>query len=876
MKLLRKDETMDKIVIIDGHSLIYRAFYALPELMTAEGLHTNAIYGFLNMLNRVIEEESPEYISVAFDMKAPTFRKDAYDGYKANRKKMPGELREQIPAIKEILDAYRIHRMEFEGYEGDDLIGTLAKECGSQGLKVVIVTGDKDALQLVDENIGVMLTKKGISNTKTYDSEAVFEEFGVSPKQIADYKGLVGDKSDNIPGVKGIGKKTAESLLQRFNTVEELYERIEELEKKNLRDKLEAESEEAFLSKRLATIAVNVPIAFSIEELAHLEPDSERLREYFVKYEFKSLLLKVAKASSNPIEVKDVETEIIVTEEEISALHKRAVKIGHIGCMAFQNNEAEDKANASYVLFLGEKAYSIDESLSTSNAAGKLLSDENIEKIGYNIKESCLLAKKDGLEMKNIGFDIKIAEHMLHPSGSDYSIENIATSRTGSGLGLSNPKVMNNLEYGGKALRAIENLRESMLMELKENELLHVFKEVEMPLIEVLAEMEKNGFYIDTARLNELDKEFTEKLVSIEQSIYEHASEEFNINSTKQTGHILFEKLGLPALKKTKTGYSTNQKVLEKIKNKHPIVEEIMEYRQYMKLKSTYVDGLGKLINSDTKRLYPNFNQTATVTGRLSTSEPNLQNIPVRLEMGRKLRQIFIAEGERKLVDADYSQIELRVMAHLSKDNGLIEAFNNGIDIHTLTASQVFDVPVEEVTSEQRGRAKGVNFGIIYGISDFGLSDNIGISIKEAASYIDQYFEKYPNVKNFMDNQIDEAKKLGYVRTMFNRKRYIPELKSNNRNIRSFGERTAMNTPIQGSAADIIKIAMIKIHKELKDRELKSKLVLQIHDELIIETEPSEIEEVKELMRRNMECAVEMDVPLIVDMKVGESWYETK
>ncbi|MBK5251054.1 MAG: DNA polymerase I [Peptostreptococcaceae bacterium] len=867
---------MNKIVIIDGHSLIYRAFYALPELMTAEGLHTNAIYGFLNMLNRVIEEESPEYISVAFDMKAATFRKEAYEGYKANRKKMPVELREQIPAIKEILDAYRIHRMEFEGYEGDDLIGTLAKECGSQGLKVVIVTGDKDALQLVDENISVMLTKKGISNTKMYDSEAVFDEFGVAPKQIADYKGLVGDKSDNIPGVKGIGKKTAESLLQRFNTVEELYERIDELEKQNLRDKLEAESEEAFLSKRLATIALNVPIDFSIEELALLEPDCERLREYFVKYEFKSLLLKTAKSSKNPDEVEDIETEKVKTEEEISALHKTAAKIGNIGCMAFKNNEVEDKANASYVMFCGEKAYLIDGILSTSNAVRKLLSDENIEKSGYNIKESCLLAKKDGIEMKNIGFDIKIAEHMLHPSGADYSLENIVMSRTGNGLGLSTSKETNNLEYGGRALRAIENLRESMLMELEENGLLHVFKEVEMPLIEVLAEMERNGFYIDTVRLNELDVEFTEKLLSIEQSIYEHAGEEFNINSTKQTGYILFEKLGLPARKKTKTGYSTNQKVLEKIKNKHPIVEEIMEYRQYMKLKSTYVDGLGKLINEETKRLYPSFNQAATVTGRLSTSEPNLQNIPVRLEMGRKLRQIFIAEGERKLVDADYSQIELRVLAHLSKDKGLIEAFNNGIDIHTLTASQVFDVPVEEVTSEQRGRAKGVNFGIIYGISDFGLSDNIGISIKEAASYIDQYFKKYPDVKNFMDNQIDEAKKLGYVRTMFNRKRFIPELKSNNRNLRAFGERTAMNTPIQGSAADIIKIAMIKIYRELKDRELKSKLVLQIHDELIIETEASEIEEIKELMRRNMECAVEMEVPLTVDMKVGESWYETK
>jgi len=871
---------MKKIVIIDGHSLIYRAFYALPELMTAEGLHTNAIYGFLNMLNRVIEEESPEYISVAFDMKAATFRNDAYEGYKANRKKMPVELREQIPAIKEILDAYHIHRMEFEGFEGDDLIGTVAKTCGSQGINALIVTGDKDALQLVDDNIGVMLTKKGISTTKLYDSGAVLDEFGVLPNQIADYKGLVGDKSDNIPGVKGVGKKTAENLLKRFNTVEELYNRLDELDKKNLKDKLENESEQAFLSKRLATISVNVPIDFNMEELVYHEPDCGRLRELFVKYEFKSLLLKTSNESNSNEVHEKIESKILESEKEVSELHERAAEKGTIGLMAMKNCKEEMTPETVYALCLDDKAYWMNSMLSNTNAAKKMFADESIGKYGYNMKETCLLAKKEGLDIRKIGFDIKIAEHMLHPSSSDYSLDKIIMSRTGESLDFSNPDEKNGenhcLEYCGEALGAVEKLRETIIAELKENDLWEVFEEVEMPLIEVLAEMEFNGFYIDTERLDELDDEFTKKLVGIEDAIYEYAGEKFNINSTKQTGNILFEKLGLPAFKKTKTGYSTNQKVLEKLKSKHPIVEKIMEYRQYMKLKSTYVDGLGKLIDTKTKRLHPSFNQTATVTGRLSTSEPNLQNIPVRLEMGRKLRQIFIAEGKRRLVDADYSQIELRVLAHLSKDRGLIEAFNNGTDIHTLTASQVFDIPVEEVTSVQRGRAKGVNFGIIYGISDFGLSNNIGISIKEAALYIDQYFKKYPNVKTFMDNQIEDAKSNGYVRTMFNRKRYIPELKSNNRNLRSFGERMAMNTPIQGSAADIIKIAMIKIYRELKERKLKSRLTLQIHDELIIETEPSEIEEVKELMRRNMESAVEMEVPLTVDMKVGESWYETK
>ncbi len=871
---------MKKIVIIDGHSLIYRAFYALPELMTAEGLHTNAIYGFLNMLNRVIQEESPEYISVAFDMKAATFRNEAYQEYKANRKKMPVELREQIPAIKEILDAYRIHRMEFEGYEGDDLIGTVAKTCGSQGIRVLIVTGDKDALQLVDENIGVMLTKKGISTTKLYDSDAVLEEFGVLPKQIADYKGLVGDKSDNIPGVKGVGKKTAENLLNRFNTVEDLYNRLDELEKKNLRNKLEAESEQAFLSKKLATIAVNVPVAFNMEELAYHEPDCERLREQFVKYEFKSLLLKTANENNSKKAYKIPESKVVDSEKEIMKLHEKALAEGNIGLMAINKCNDEMTSETDYVLYLNNMAYWLKAELSKTSAAKRILSDESIGKCGYNMKETCLLAKKEGLDIRNIVFDIKIAEHMLHPSSSDYSLDKIIMSRTGESLKISDAGEIKGerecLEYCGKALGAIVKLSEIIMAELNENELKEVFEKVEMPLIEVLAEMEFNGFYIDTERLVELDDEFTEKLVGIEDEIYEYAGEKFNINSTKQTGYILFEKLGLPALKKTKTGYSTNQKVLEKLKKKHPIVEKIMEYRQYMKLKSTYVDGLGKLIDKKTKRLHPSFNQTATVTGRLSTTEPNLQNIPVRLEMGRKLRQIFIAEGERKLVDADYSQIELRVLAHLSKDKGLIEAFNKGTDIHALTASQVFDIPVEEVTPIQRGRAKGVNFGIIYGISDFGLSNNIGIGIKEAASYIDQYFKKYPDVKIFMDKQIEDAKTNGYVRTMFNRKRYIPELKSSNRNLRSFGERMAMNTPIQGSAADIIKIAMIKIYRELTEKKLKSRLSLQIHDELIIETEPSEIEEVQDIIRRNMESAVEMDVPLTVDMKVGESWYETK
>lgn len=871
---------MKKIIIIDGNSLVYRAFYALPELMTAEGLHTNAIYGFFNMLNRVVDEESPEYISVAFDMKAATFRKNDYADYKSNRKKMPPELSEQIPAIKSILDAYRIHRMEFEGYEGDDLIGTLAKACGELGIRVLIVTGDKDALQLVDDNIEVMLTKKGISTTKIYDAEAVLEEFGVNPEQIADFKGLAGDTSDNIPGVKGIGKKTAESLLKAYGTVEELYSRLEEIEKDALRNKLAASSEDAFLSKRLATISTNVPIEFNLEELKREEPDYDRLHEQFVKYEFKSLLAKTARPNQELPGKKTYETRILGTKAELAAFHEKALEEGQIGCMTFIVDSQDAENDLLVVLMAGEEACLVDPSLMKDEALEALLTDEKIHKNGYDLKETALRLKKAGISNRHMGFDLKIAEHLLHPSGTDYALDKIIMGRTGRKMPFSEPDTPNTpeacLDFACEALGAIEELRQGIVKELEENNLKEVFFEVEMPLSEVLADMEYNGFYVDVARLEELDKEFSEKLDEIEKEIYADAGEVFNIISTKQTGYILFEKLKLPAFKKTKTGYSTNQKVLEKLRSKHPIVGKIMEYRQFMKLKSTYVDGLGKLINPRTGRLHPSFNQTATVTGRLSTTEPNLQNIPVKLEMGRKLRQIFIAENGCKLVDADYSQIELRVLAHLSKDEGLINAFRDKTDIHTLTASQVFDVPIDEVTSVQRSRAKEVNFGILYGMSDFGLSDNIGITMKEANLYIEQYFKKYPRVKGFMDEQIEEARNLGYVRTLLNRKRYIPELKSKNFNLRAFGERMAMNTPIQGSAADVIKIAMIKIFRELKDRGMRSKLVLQIHDELIIETEPSELESVQELMRRNMEHALILEVPLVVDMKVGESWFETK
>ena len=871
---------MKKIIIVDGNSLIYRAFYALPELMTAEGLHTNAIYGFLNMLNRVLEEEAPDYISVAFDLKAVTFRNEAYGDYKANRKKMPQELREQMPEIKELLDAYRIHRMEFEGFEGDDLIGTMAKACGREGLDVLVVTGDKDALQLVDDRIAVMLTKKGISTTKVYDAAAVEEEFGVRPDQIADFKGLVGDKSDNIPGVRGIGRKTAEELLTTFGTVENLYESIEEVEKQSVRTKLEKGWEEALLSKRLATIATNVPIEFSLEELAVEDPDHERLQACFRKYEFKSLLAKTAKPEKAASRQERWSQRRVESRKDLKRLSEMAERDHSMGLMAFAAEKLGSPEKVAVTASAGETVFLLEAPWLEEGLFKDLLEDEDIEKFGYGLKETVLYLKSAGLSLRGLAFDLKVAEHMLHPSDSDYDLSRIVAGRTGNRFPYETlPETEDGeacLAYGGEALQTVHGLRKDVMEELESEGLLTVFSEIEIPLIDVLSEMEHNGFYVDIVRLKELDREFTGQLEKIEKAIYEDAGEVFNINSTQQTGHILFEKLGLKAVKKTKTGFSTSQKVLEKLAGKHPIVPKIMEYRKFMKLKSTYVDGLGKLINPETGRLHPRFNQTATVTGRLSTKEPNLQNIPVRLEMGRKLRQIFVAEGGRKLVDADYSQIELRVLAHLSEDEGLVRAFREEVDIHTLTASQVFDVPLEAVSSLQRSRAKEVNFGILYGMSDFGLSNNIGISVKEAGDYIEAYFNKYPDVKRFMDRQVREAKRQGFVRTLSNRKRMIPELNSSNHNVRSFGERMAMNTPIQGSAADIIKIAMIKIHREMRERNMASKLVLQIHDELIIEAVPEELEAVQDLMKRHMEQAVALKVPLVIDMKVGDSWYETK
>ena len=890
-----------RLVIIDGNSLINRAFYALPDLVTREGIHTNGVFGFVKMINKVQEDYRPDYLSVAFDLKAPTFRHIQYKEYKAQRKKMPNELAQQMPILKDILDAYKIHRTELEGFEADDLIGTIAKLCAEKGLEVIIVTGDRDALQLVSENIKVMITKKGISNLEVYDRAMVKEKYGVTPERIIDFKGLVGDKSDNIPGVPGIGEKTASKLLNEFSTVEELIMNVDNISSKSHREKIRDNAEIALLSKRLATIKIDIPLDIDIEELRLVEPDNEKLIELFKKYEFNSLIKTLIREGENGEEIsgganiKEVNIEVVENVDRLNEIINMIQTVKSFAMKIFKedNNLKADKILGISLCLDSDNNYYINvkENEELLFSLKEVFENEEIKKSGHGLKKEVISLLRYDITLMGIEFDTFIASYLLEPSRSDYDVSDLAGQYLGIKISSQeellgkgkHAKKFSDLsdsdlsKYGGDCCAVVVNVKKLLSEELDKLELSNLFKEVEMPLIEVLANLEYEGFKVDTDVLKRLDDEFTAKIEEITNQIYGLAGEEFNINSPKQLGVILFEKLGLPVIKKTKTGYSTSHDVLEKLLKRHPIVPLLIDYRQIVKLKSTYVDGLFNLINPITAKIHSSFNQTVTVTGRISSTEPNLQNIPIKLEMGRRIRKVFVASDEKhSLIDADYSQIELRVLAHMSGDKNLIGAFGEDEDIHTLTASQVFNIPIDKVTSLERSRAKAVNFGIVYGISDFGLATNLNIIRKEAKKYIDQYFKKYEGVKAYMDNEVKKGKEMGYVTTILNRRRYIPELKSNNFNLRSFGERTAMNTPIQGSAADIIKIAMIKVFNELRRRNLKSKLILQVHDELIIDAYDDEIDEVKELLKENMEKAVELRVPLKVDMNVGDNWYSTK
>ena len=832
-------------MILDGNSIVNRAFYGIRLLTNKDGVYTNAIYGFLNILFKYISEENPTHLCVAFDVHAPTFRHKAFSEYKAQRKGMPDELRQQMPILKDILSAMNIRMLELEGYEADDIIGTVSRICDENNIICNILTGDKDDLQLASKNTIVKLitTKNGVTDTVNYTDDTVFDKYGVTPTEFIDVKGLMGDTSDNIPGVSGIGEKTAFSLIQKFKSIENIYENIDDSSiSKGVRTKLTEGKEDAFDSKFLATIDRNVPIDFNIEDCIIKEYNNKLLVPLFTNLNFTSFLkkldIKTEKASDIKIsDNKDTLFENINDKKELFYYFDNDV------CYAATSFSDITRINISDIT--------------------DYIKNEEIKKISHNIKEHILYFNKINISYENGYFDTMIAYYILNPSATDYSLDTVALEILGS--------------TDSNKLVEIISLYEKFKVQIKENNQTKLFYDIEMPLVEVLASMQINGVTVDKNNLLQFQSMLSLRIDEITNKIYKLCDTEFNINSPKQLGEVLFEKLRLPIIKKTKNGYSTSVDVLEKLKGSHEVIDLIMEYRHLVKLKGTYADGLLTVINNKTGKIHSNFNQTVTVTGRISSTEPNLQNIPIRTELGRQIRKMFTSsDAEHILVDADYSQIELRVLAHISEDKNMSEAFNNAEDIHTRTASQIFNVDTESVTSEMRSRAKTVNFGIVYGMGDFSLAQELGIKKYEAKEYIDNYFVNFSGVKNYMENIVETAKKDGYVTTIFGRRRYLPELNAGNFIQRSFGERIAMNTPIQGSAADIIKIAMVNIYRKLKSENLKSKLVLQVHDELIIDACKSELEQVKGILKYEMENAVNLSVPLIADMNVGETWYEAK
>ncbi|WP_071121286.1 DNA polymerase I [Romboutsia timonensis] len=877
------------LVIIDGNSIINRAFYALPEMSNKEGLKTNAIYGFTNMLLKIIDTYNPTHISVAFDRKAPTFRHIEFKEYKAGRKKMPDELREQFEPLKDLLDKFNIHRLEIDGYEADDIIGTVSKIAEDNGFKVYIVTGDKDAIQLASNKTTTLITKKGVGEVEEYDYDSVIERYEMTPTQFIDLKGLMGDKSDNIPGVPGIGEKTGIKLIKEFSSIEGIFDNIDSI-KGSTKKKLEENKELAIMSKKLATIIRDVPVEFNLEELEYGNYNTKDILDVFKYLGFTSLIPRIGSLDESEDIVNEANVEISKLEDIDEFINK--VKENNeliIKTVTREGNILDKRIKYIFLSVDGKKIYYVEED--SIYKLEYIFTSNEIKKLGYNLKDDYISLKPYGIKLENIYFDITIAEYLIDSMSSTsyecsaiamkYLTKKVKTKEELLGKGVKAKKYQD-LDFEelsshiSQIIDTVKNVMPIMEENLKESNMDGLLYHVEMPLVEVLADMEYEGVKVDKEKLNELGSQFKEIIKKLESEIYKISGEEFNINSPKQLGVILFEKLGLPVIKKTKTGYSTNAEVLDKLKDQSPIIDKIIEYRQIVKLNSTYVEGLLSIINPIDGRIHSSFNQTITTTGRISSTEPNLQNIPVKLEMGRNIRKVFISDKGCKLVDADYSQVELRVLAHMSQDETMIDAFKHNEDIHTKTASQVFNVSMDEVTSKQRSDAKAVNFGIVYGKSDFGLSEDLNIPVKQAKEYIENYFNKYNKIKEFMDNIIEDASSNGYVTTILNRRRYIPEIKSSNFMLRNAGKRAAMNAPIQGSAADIIKIAMINVYKKLEENNLKSKLILQVHDELIVEAVDSEIDIVKKIVKDEMENAVCLDVNLDVDLNIGDSWYDTK
>ena len=909
---------MSRLVLIDGNSIMNRAFYGImgsKMLTTKDGTYTNAVYGFLAILFKVIDDLKPKYLAVAFDLKAPTARHKMYEGYKATRKGMPNELAQQMPIIKDILKAMNIDIIEKEGYEADDILGTLSRFGEKNGLDVTILSGDRDTFQLATDKVTIRIprTKAGKTETEEFDRKKIQETYAIEPKQLIEVKGLQGDTSDNIPGVPGIGEKTALSLIQKFGSIENLYNKLEE-GTSNLKGKqkenIENNKDLAILSKTLGTINLEVPIEDSLEDLKVEEWNKQEVLTIFKELKFNRYIerfnLQSEEIQTKPIddmfEIEDLTIENIdriknIIENEIL---KNKKLIYFLGKEAKNEPEKIIKKEITSISIYTEKNkvyyITINNILHFLNLFKEIFESDEIKKYGYHLSEDYVMLKELGISMKGLEYDAKIAAYILNPIAkynleniiSEYleiDVENFLSSKNNSKMkdqinlfdtiGVTETNNEKKLEQTFYVYN-IYKLEEKTTQKLNEIGSLKLFKNIEMPLVEILGDMQFNGMHVEKEELIEFGDKLKQNLEVLTNEIYNLCGETFNINSTQQLGVILFEKLKLPVYKKTKTGYSTDVDILEKLKLEHPVIEKILEYRSLMKLNSTYIEGLLPYINEKTKRIHSYFHQTVTATGRISSSDPNLQNIPTRIELGKRLRKVFKPAKGNIFIDADYSQIELRVLAYISKDEHMQEAFNNDEDIHKQAASKVLGIPIEEVTKEQRSSAKAVNFGIVYGISDFGLSEQLGVSKKQAKLYIEQYLEKYKGIKLFMENIVEDAKQKGYVETLFNRRRYIPELSSNNYMVRQFGSRAAMNTPIQGTAADIMKIAMINVYKELQKEKLNAKIVLQVHDELIIESPINEKDKVSKILKDCMENATKLSVPLKVEISEAENWYEAK
>lgn len=921
---------MEKFLIVDGNSILNRAFYGLSnmKMTNSTGIHTNAIYGFLNIYWMILDKVNPDYVAISFDLKAPTFRHNMYKEYKGTRKKMPDELAEQMPIMKDVIRAMNIPILELEGYEADDILGTVSKNNFKKGIFTYILTGDKDSFQLISDLTSIIIptTKMGKTEYTTYTPQFLKEKQGIEPYQVIHIKSLMGDSSDNIPGVKGIGEKTAYSLIGEYTTLENIYENINTLNASTkTKEKLINDKDMAFLSKELATINQDVPIDIDYEKSRLTDVNKQELYRIFKWLNFSKFLTKYDfsdvvdnhispylldnnqilqenfknkfKYEDNKVTFIDSDNLDIVKKDLLSLSNLDMVSyiLDGINQSSFINNFIDDNMYIAMYIDKCNVTYILDSKKINSEKFWDFLSffaSLNVIKLGYNIKQDIKYFFDNNInDIKGFIYDVMIAYYLLDSNRGKYEInyifkdlfnlEFVHNTDTDNQISLfdsfDNTQLFTKLQKENiyKYLKGIYLSYDIVMKKLEKLGMLELFNNIEMPLTETLASMEHVGMYIDLEKLENFNLELSSFISSLEKDIYDLAGEIFNINSTQQLGKILFEKLGLPTIKKNKTGYSTDKAVLDELSDKHEIIDKIISYRQLMKLKSTYVEGLDSKIGKD-GRIHTTFMQTVASTGRLSSTEPNLQNIPIRLELGSKIRTFFTAEESNVIIDADYSQIELRVLAHISNDKTMQDAFKNNIDIHKVTASQVFDVDINDVTSNMRSKAKAVNFGIVYGISEFGLSKNISCTRKEAKEYIDNYLNKYQGIKNFMADIVNKAKEEGYVTTMYGRRRYIPEIKQKNKNIVQFGQRVAMNTPIQGTAADIIKLAMNKIYKDLKNEGLSSKLIMQVHDELIVEAKEDEVDKVKKIMYDAMEHVACLTVPLDIDLNVGKSWYEAK